>query len=340
MICLQYKLVRPFVLETFFNDIKLEGTSHLIVRPEKLSICKADMRYYFGQRDATVLKKRLPMALIHEACGRVMYDPTGRYKSGDKVVLLPNIPGSDVFYNENYRLDSVFRSSRADGFMQEAMRIRHAQAVPYGNDLPDEVMSFTEFISVGIHAVESFKKTAHSRHGNIGVWGDGALSYVVCCLLKSLCPDSRISVVGLNPVKLQYFSFADEILTANDVGQKPRFDHCFECVGGRGSSAAVEQMTLSVRPQGLITLLGVSEEPVPINTRMVLEKGLTLLGRSRSGREDFEQAVDMLQSDGLFLARMRHMVSASVGIEGINDISRAFETARTVDFKVVLDWNI
>lgn len=339
MICLQYKLVKPFVIETFFNDVKLEGTSHLIVRPEKLSICKADMRYYFGMRDAEVLQQRLPMALIHEACGRVMYDPTGRYKSGDKVVLLPNIPGEDEFYNENYRLDSVFRSSRADGFMQELLRIRHAQVVPYKSDLPDEVMSFTEFISVGVHAVNSFGKISHERREHIGVWGDGSLAYVICCVLKSLYPKTKITVIGLNPGKLQYFNFADEILTVNQVEKKAKFDHTFECVGGAGSGAAVDQMIDTLKPQGTIMLLGVSEEHVPINTRMVLEKGLTLLGRSRSGREDFEQAVSLIENDEAFLGRMRYLVSAAIDIESINDISKAFETAKTADFKVVLDWN-
>lgn len=340
MICLQYKLVKPFVIETFFNDVKLEGTTHLIVRPEKLSICKADMRYYFGQRDAAVLQSRLPMALIHEACGRVMYDPTGRYKSGDKVVLLPNIPGTDIFYDENYRLDSVFRSSKADGFMQELLRIRHEQVVPYREDLPDEILSFTEFISVGVHAVGGFERSSHSRKESIGVWGDGSLAYVVCCILKSLYPETRITVIGLNPGKLQYFNFVDEVMTVNQVGKKAKFDHTFECVGGAGCSAAIDQMIDTIHPQGTIMLLGVSEEHVPINTRMVLEKGLTLLGRSRSGREDFEQAVQLLQSDIKFLGRMKHLISSDVKIESINDISHAFEVAKNADFKVVLDWNI
>ncbi len=340
MICLQYKLVKPFVIETFFHNVKPEGTSHLIVRPEKLSICKADMRYYFGQRDAAVLHSRLPMALIHEACGRVMYDPTGKYKSGDKVVLLPNIPGEDEFYAENYRLDSVFRSSRADGFMQEMLRLRHDQVVSYRDDLPDEVMSFTEFISVGVHAVSSFAGVSHSRRKHIGVWGDGSLAYVVCCVLKSLCPETKITVIGLNPGKLQYFNFVDEILTVNHVEKEARFDHAFECVGGAGSGAAVSQMIDTLCPQGTIMLLGVSEEPVPINTRMVLEKGLTLQGRSRSGREDFVRAIEILQTDPVFLGRMRYLISAAVDVENMNDIHAAFERARTADFKVVLNWNI
>lgn len=340
MICLQYKLVKPFVIETFFNDVKLEGTSHLIVRPEKLSICKADMRYYFGLRDAAVLQSRLPMALIHEACGSVMYDPTGQFSRGDKVVLLPNMPGKDEFYGENYRLDSVFRSSRADGFMQELLRIRHSQVIPYRRDLPGDVLSFTEFISVGVHAVRSFKKISHERCENIGVWGDGALAYVVCCVLKSLYPDTKITVTGVNPGKLQYFGFVDEVMTVNQVEKKAKYDHTFECVGGAGSGAAVDQMIDTLKPQGTIMLLGVSEEPVPINTRMVLEKGLTLQGRSRSGREDFEQAVNLLENDKTFLGRMKYLISSKVDIESINDISKAFEIAKTVDFKVVLNWMI
>ena len=34
------------------------------------------------------------MALIHEACGRVIHDPTGTFKVGQSVVMIPNIPGN------------------------------------------------------------------------------------------------------------------------------------------------------------------------------------------------------------------------------------------------------
>ena len=340
MISLQYNLVKPYVIETSYNDINIAGGHHLIVRPRKLSICKADMRYYFGLREPKVLSERLPMALIHEACGEVLYDPIGKFKRGEKVVLLPNIPGKDEFYDENYRLDSVFRSSKADGFMQEVVRICHEQTVSYPQDLPDEVMAFTEFISVGVHAVESFGKISHGRRDSVGVWGDGALSYVVCCLLKNKYPDIKITVIGINPAKLQYFTFVDRVLTVNQLEKKAQFDHAFECVGGQGSASAIEQMIDTVYPQATMMLLGVSEEPVPINTRMVLEKGITIMGRSRSGREDFERAVVIMKNNSTFVDRMRHIISETVDIRNIDDISRAFSLAKTADFKVVMGWNI
>lgn len=339
MINQQYKLVAPFVIESFFQDVKVAGTEHIIVRPLKLSICKADMRYYFGMRDLTVLKKRLPMVLIHEACGEVLYDPTGEYKCGDKVVLLPNIPGSDSFYAENYRLDSLFRSSKADGFLQELIRINKSQIVPYKFSENDDIFSFTELISVGVHIVDSFLCHSNERRDRIAVWGDGAVSYIVCSVLKSRLPDSHISVIGINPNKLQYFSFLDEIFYTNKLDITPQFDHVFECVGGAASAKAIDQMIDTIMPQGTMVLGGVSEEPVPINTRMVLEKGLTILGRSRSSRRDFEEAVSLLENDEKFAARMQQMISDRITVSNINDISRAFEVAKNVDFKVVINWN-
>lgn len=340
MISLQYNLVKPYVIETSYNNINVAGGHHLIVRPRKLSICKADMRYYFGLREAKVLSERLPMALIHEACGDVLYDPEGKFRKGEKVVLLPNIPGKDEFYDENYRIDSVFRSSKADGFMQEAVKIRHTQVVSYPDTLPDEVMAFTEFISVGVHAVKSFDKLSHDRREAVGVWGDGALSYVICCLLKNRYPDINITVIGINTAKLQYFTFADRILTVDQLDKKIRFDHAFECVGGSGAAAAIDQMIDTVYPQATIMLLGVSEERVPVNTRMVLEKGITMMGRSRSGREDFEDAVDIMKNKSIFIERMSHIISDVVNIRNIDDINKAFTLAKTVDFKVIMDWNI
>lgn len=36
--------------------------------------------------------------------------------------------------------------------------------------------------------------------------------------------------------------------------------------------------------------------PVGINTRMVLEKGLTLLGNSRSNYDDFKKSVELMET--------------------------------------------
>lgn len=77
-------------------------------------------RYYTGTRGKEAMKKKLPMALIHEGVGEVVHDPTNRYKAGTKVVMVPNTPvEKDDYVAENYLKSSKFRSSGYDGFMQD-----------------------------------------------------------------------------------------------------------------------------------------------------------------------------------------------------------------------------
>ena len=60
------------------------------------------------------------MALIHEAIGEVVRDPSGNFKTGDLVVMVPNTPvEEDDIIAENYLRSSKFRASGFDGFMQE-----------------------------------------------------------------------------------------------------------------------------------------------------------------------------------------------------------------------------
>ena len=102
MINAVYQLTAPRLLEVTYKEISLDK-SNVIIRPLKLSICRADQRYYQGTRSQSVLKKKLPMALIHECVAQVVYDPTGTFKPGDKVIPIPNTPTQqDDVIAENY----------------------------------------------------------------------------------------------------------------------------------------------------------------------------------------------------------------------------------------------
>lgn len=45
----------------------------------------------------------------------------------------------------------------------------------------------------------------------------------------------------------------------NNIPSDLKVDHAFECVGGRGSEAAINQIIDYIQPQGTISLMGVSE---------------------------------------------------------------------------------
>jgi len=304
-----------------------------------LALCHADQRYYLGTRDASVLRKKLPMALIHEACGEVVYDGSGIFKNGQKVVLIPNIPlvkNSEIY--ENYSHGAQFLSSGHDGFMREFVDLPPDRVVAYEN-IEGPVAAIAEFISVAVHAVDRFAICSHSKRETVGIWGDGSLAYSVACVLTSKYPDMKVVVIGQSPRKLSQFSFVSKTIFADDLTDGFSVDHAFECAGGEGCSAAIDDVIKYINPQGTVMLMGVSENKVPVNTRDVLEKGLTFIGCSRSGQQDFIKAVELMEQKS-FSQRLKVIIHEEPPVKSIDDIHRAFAADLNTPFKTVFKWEM
>lgn len=325
MINTVYRLSAPRQFEIAFEDIEVFG-ENAIVRPTNLSICNADMRYYLGTRDAKVLAEKLPMALIHEGAGEVVFDPTGTFKPGDRVVMVPNMATEeDDFIAENYLRSSKFCGSSMDGFLQEYIEISPKRLVPLGDKIDMNVAAFTEIVSVSVHAISRFDKIAHARRERIGVWGDGNLGYITSLFIKKMFPETKVFVFGTSYEKLADFTFADETFLVNNVPENLWLDHAFECVGGNGSPVAIEQIIGIVKPEATVSILGVSEYPVPINTRMILEKGLRFFGSSRSGVADFRKTVEMYEKHPEIIDYLGNLISSVNTVRTLADIKSAFE---------------
>ncbi len=335
-----YRLISPKMIDIAYEEVNIKD-NQTIVRPKYLSICKADQRYYQGNREPKILAEKLPMALIHEAIGEVVYDKSGEFNSGDVVTIIPTTPiEKDEIIGENYLESSEFRSSGFDGFLQDYIFTTPDRLVKIGADINYQVASFSELISVCYHAIDRFDKFYNGRRDFIGVWGDGTIGYITTLLLKFLYPQSKIIVFGKHQDKLSYFTFADEIYLINQIPSGLRLDHAFECVGGHGSQTAIEQIIDTINPEGTISLLGVSEYPILINTRMVLEKGLRIYGSSRSSRKDFENTIALLEKFPEIINYLENLIINVCPIRTINDINRAFERDNQTNFgKTILLWD-
>ena len=330
-----YQLVAPRTIAVKFQNVPLDD--RVIIRPRFMAICHADQRYFQGRRDPAVMRKKLPMALIHECTGEVLLDPTGTYKPGDSVVAIPNIPGNgpEGVY-ENYAAGSGFRSSGIDGFMREFVDLPANRIVPC-DGIDRQLAAITEFISVTAHAYQRFQLAAHGKRDRIAIIGDGSMAYALACTLSALMPESKLIVVGHNPEKLSMFSFVAERYLSFDAPADLTFDHAFECAGGTGSADAIDFVIEHIAPQGTLLLLGVSESPVPVYTRNVLEKGMTLVGCSRSGREDFELATTIMRRRDT-QQRLRQIVFVDDPVRSVKDIKRVFATDLQTPFKTVFEW--
>lgn len=340
MINTVYRLVSPKQFDVTYQEIDFSDIE-VIVRPTHLSICKADQRYYQGTRDPQILAEKFPMALIHEGIGNVIHDSSGKFKVGDRVVMIPNTPTEeDGIIAENYLQSSKFRASGFDGFLQEYIATTADRVVKIEDHINPYVASFTELISVCVHAIDRMDKFAHKRRNVIGIWGDGNVGFITALLFKTLYPEIMVVVFGKNVEKLSYFTFVDQIYVINEIPVDLKVDHAFECVGGINSQSAIDQIINHINPQGVISLLGVSEYPIAIDTRIILEKGLFLYGNSRSGRIDFKKTLDIFEKHPTIISYLENLITEKVKIRSIEDIKDAFEKNISIDFgKVILIWD-
>lgn len=321
-----YRLVAPRRFEVCFSDIDI-FSGDVIVRPTYLSICHADQRYYQGSRPAEIMAKKLPMALIHEAIGEIIYSNKKELKSGTRVVMVPNTPTKhDDIIGENYLSSSRFRASGFDGFTQDLVSLDADRIVTLPNSIDNHVGAFIELMSVSVHAILRFLNISHNRRERIAIFGDGNLGFITSIFLKAMVPDIDLIIFGTHEEKLNSFAHASETYNVADRLENISFDHAFECVGGAPSGKAIEQIIDFIKPEGTISLLGVSEYPIPINTRMVLEKGLRLFGSSRSCPDDFKTTVAMLDRYPWISSYLSNLITDIICVRNISDINKAFES--------------
>lgn len=342
------QLVRPKTFEVITEQIEFLE-ENILVRPTHLSICHADQRYYKGNRSEEVLNKKLPMALIHEAIGVVQYDPLGEYKQGDRVILIPNIPGSylgklkslsesNIKIGENYCPNGKFRSSGFDGFMQELISQPRELVFRAPNLVPSPLLAITELVSVCVHAISRFSYYSHGTNESFGVWGDGNIAYILSLLLKNTFPDAKVYVFGKHTDKLEMFSFVDQTFLLHDKIGTVKINHFFECVGGGAQSDILNNIIYSIQPGGTISILGVSEQKVAIDIRMIMEKGLIIVGDSRSGIADFSKAIEFMK-DVYILSYLSSLITNVIKVQSIKDIHKAFETDSLKHYgKTVMEW--
>jgi ribitol-5-phosphate 2-dehydrogenase len=337
MINIVYRLKSPKFFEESIDEMELDG---VVVRPTFLSICQADQRYYQGSRPAEILDKKLPMALIHEGIGEVVFDNSNSFKSGDKVVMIPNTPCGEDVCRANYSYNSKFRGSGFDGFTSDLIKLDKDRVVKLPDDFNLYVSAFIELITVAYQGICKFEELNVVSKNTLGVWGDGNLGFITALLLKEKFPDSKIIVFGKHQENLNLFSFADEIYRIHDVPNDLTVDHGFECVGSSASQSAIDQIIDLINPQGTINLFGVSEYPIPINTRMILEKGLTVQGNSRSEREDFVGVVKLLSKNHDLFDYLEKLITNVCEINSLNDLKEAFDNDYISNFgKTILKWN-
>ena len=326
-----FKIVEPRRFDLYIDDVN-PGPDEAIVKIEYAAICKADLRYYLGSRDKRTLGFKYPMNLLHEAVGTIILDKTNHFKAGDKVVLVPNlVPISRPECShcvckikelgENYCPNALFASSNYNGFAREYVNYPVTNLIRLPAHFDFKLATFSELISV---AVSAYRRLSLTGEETIGIWGDGILGYILSITFRYLHGKGKIITVGKHEVRLKEFPVHAYYLAGSSGIIDEDVFIAYECVGGKASAVAINEVIDCIIPGGKIVLTGVAENQVEINTRTILEKGLSLYGVTRSSRDDFEKALILL-ANVEFKSYLSKLIINELEIKDITDYYRAFE---------------
>lgn len=335
-----YRLIKPYQIEEVIMDRELKH-GEVAVKPLLGSICHADLRYYTGNRRPESLATKLPMALIHEGIGEIVDSAAEELEAGQKVVIVPNIPGDPSLdkaardkrlasvetVEDNYSERGKFLGSGTDGIAQSLLILPALCVVPIPEEVPNEIAVLTELSTVSHQAISRVEHLLQDV--KVAVFGDGPVGYVTAALLHYYygIERDRLRVFGVVPEKLNAFDFAvTSNVTVCDFDTAEKVDIAIECTGGKFSSSAINQAIEVLKPGGQLVLLGVTEELVPINTRDILEKGITVLGSSRSSFRDYPPVVHAMRNPAFQAALRKLLPEERYEIRSAADFANAMRT--------------
>lgn len=323
-------LEEPRKFEIVKENIELAEDNHCIVKPIFMSICKADLKYYLGLREQTILKNKLPMVLIHEAIGIVEKSNSLLFKENDFVCLIPCERGNSTEYSYNNDYEkSVFRSSNSDGFMQKYIKMHDDNLLKLSELKPE--YSALELCSVCSSAIfKLIRQGFDFSNKRIVLFGTGSLSYLMLKIIKTLF-NCDITVIGNNVDKLEVFDIDNKILFKNiDKKQYNKYDLVIEMVG-KNTGNIINSCIKILKPNGKILSLGVDEKDIKINMRSIIQKGIDIVTSHRSTVWDYYR-FDLNKID------INNIVSNKIEIKSVNDIYKAFDTASNYQFKTIMDF--
>ena len=152
-------------------------------------------------------------------------------------------------------------------------------------------------------------------------------------------PETKLYIYGVNPDKLQDFTFADATFTVEHIPEDVKIDHAFECVGGAGSGKAINQVWLYCPGKEQYQFLEYQSILYLLIPKMGAKR-LRIFGSSRSGVADFEKTVALYKSNPEIINYLSNIVGAVVPVRTIEDMKKAFEMDIQKAFrKTIMMWD-
>ena len=275
---------------------------NVIIKVLKAGICGSDL-HYFEMGEPTGL------VMGHEFCGEVI-NPGNRedLKVGDRVTALPISPclncpaclSGNLQYCKSTWSKAVGLSLDNPGALTEKIKVRSDMVLKVPDNVSDIEAAMVEPTAVALHGIHLADIKVGSK---VLVIGGGIIGLLSALFAKkegaSFVAVSEVNEQrGKNALDLcvadKYYDAKDEnMLNEIMIDTNGGFDVVIECCG---NDKAVTSSLITVRPGGVVVLVGVATGPINIPTVIAVMNELTVKGAIAYTKEEFATCLDLINN--------------------------------------------
>jgi 2-desacetyl-2-hydroxyethyl bacteriochlorophyllide A dehydrogenase len=311
------------------------GPGEVLLTPSFTGICGSDLHALHGAFDD---RMELPAVMGHETVGRVAGvgpDVEG-WSVGDRATVLTAIGcghcAACVDGRPNICVRVRILGIEAPGSLQEKWVVPAGQLVRVPDAISDEHAAVIEPLAVAVHDVAR----AELRGGeNVAIVGAGPVGVLVALVARAA--GAQVVLADINEARLELArSLGFDAVAAGELEAYvleravDGFAVSFEVTG---VAAGLDASVAVLRPRGRLILVGVHPGPRSVDMSRVFRRELELRGARMHTREDYERAIELLESGAV---DVRPMISRVLPLE---DTERAFTALNDAPdvMKVLID---
>jgi len=226
-----------------------------------------------GLKPAPTVGDRVGIAFLHRTCGQCEFCLTGR---------------------ETYCPGQVHTGYMVDGALAEYA----VAAADYVARIPEGLSSLeaAPLCCAGLTAYRALRKATLRAGEWVAIFGAGGLGHLAIQLARHL--GLRVAAVDVAPAKLEQAVRLGAELVINGAVQKPR--EALARVGGAaaaltltGSGAAIEQAFQTLKPGGILVLVGITAETFALPVLKTVMQGLRIAGAFVGTRQELREVLEL-----------------------------------------------
>ncbi len=336
----QVRLVEPqkIILEEVEKPC-LED-NQVLIEVKRIGICGSDIHAYYDKHPYI----SCPIVQGHEFSGEIA--ETGKsvdsFSPGDRVTVMPQLVCGQCYpcTHGRYHIcnDLKVIGCQVDGAAREYIPVDYQLVIKLPKDMSYDYGAMIEPVAVGVHAV---RRLGDVSGMNLVVLGAGPIGNLTAQAAKGLGA-RKIFITDISDYRLEIAGQCniDFTLNVSENLLDPKLDEAFgpdradailECVGVEKTIASA---IAQARKGTDIVVVGVFGERPAVDIGMVQDKELRLIGTLMYQKEDYQIAMDLINSGKI---NLEPLITKHFPFEEYARAFKFIEDNRDRTMKVLID---